>query len=1665
MFAMKRHFSNLLAIFLAFSVLSGILPAYAAEAEDNQSNIALGKTVTDSSGAPESEYWSPGFLTDGENKGLVDGNTAVGWTSPDQNNAGTPQDMQIELTIDLNGTYLVSSVNIAPTEFDAGKFFPVAYKISISTDGSAWTEVLADRKADLPGGGSANKQIYSFETPRDAAYVRITITEHRAEYNEDGSVKKYMSQLGEIEVYGKQVAHPGTEEQPRGENVALHKPVSDSSNAASNIYWSTQFLTDGANETVTSSNNAVGWSSPDTADGGTAQNQVIDLVIDLQGACLINEVVLLPTKFDSGKFYPTAYTIYHSTNGTDWTTVGSDTIPNVPSVSPLRYRLQEDAEASFVRVSITGHRFADNKYMSQLGEIEVYGVPVSPPLTDPEPDGTNIALGQKISATSYFTDPDHKQNYAVEQLVDGLRGNSAESSHLGWATKKDIGETDTVTISLELDGIYAVENVALSPVLSDGGRFFPVDYAIHLSEDGTQWTLLDSITGAAAGQNLRQHKPQAAVRTKYIKIVINRHRHGTENGRQLYASRIGEVEVYGTLVQRDAPTINKASLRMAPGSSDQLIIGWRTGILTASIQWASSNEAVASVDASGNVYAHSEGSAIITGTYAGDTVTCNVTVTEDKATDHFMFTAFWPMEKENINQAWVNQMAAAGINNIQLQYSMNTANYDDNIAIIQLAHKAGIGVTVNEKSWGWGDITSWDDARITNEARKYSHIPGVNGYFLVDEPSMEDQPRYYHCFKAFKDAMPGADVHFNFLPYLTGMEELLTSEARPYVDYLMFDAYIYPGENGINDDYLFSTSERVRELGVKYGINTAQYVESLDQSFINLRRPNGSELLYKANAVLAYGVKQIAYFTWRTPTDVGDFGEAVVHADGTPTDLYDTVSNFNNRVLNMENILMNVDALAVYHTGENCGNAYKPVPENFFLQPVSSSSRGLIISYMRERGSGENLQNYVMLVNRDTTSPVNVSFLADADAAPLRTISGQTITTLIPDADGCYKLTLAAGDGILLQTCENFHWDLDEAFIETPAGENAAQAAGTALSPHSDQLTDGARISNSYTDGCGLPGYRVNVDSGIVLTMNFGGPQTLNRVDIYPGATEDFPRDFQLEGSTDGESWTMLDDQRNFDLPENGAYCITFPAKQYRILRLTVTSTISGQLHLCEWEAYNDDGSVPMPSALNTVVPVDTQVRPSENLARQAGVEIICSDSHEPGAYWYKELINDGTCYDAIGVGNAGWSSTARETASTNPPWIGYDLGGLKSVFKIVVYNAWDDRGAKKAECFPSDYAVETSLDGVNWDTVYSVKNDSNWELVGARTLEFAATPARYIRFVGQRMGRCGEGFMMQLSELEVYGSDFCEADKTALNAAINLAESLDQNSYTIESWSNLVDCLATAHIIRNDALASQQEVNFAEAALKEAIDLLILIESPQPIIPIQPPFPDYSSGTSKPGASGANTKPDKPDLPAEPQESADYKPSETPFQPETVFKDVTPDQWFYGAVEYVCSQGLFMGVTSDSFQPELEMSRAMLATVLYRLAGSPDITINSPFRDVNGQAYYADAISWGVDNGIINGTAAGLFSPDGDVTREHIAVFLYRYAVHVGFDVSDRAAFERYDDAEEISEYAREALSWAVATGLLTGRSSNTLAPHGAATRAEVAIILMRLNRLMYAN
>ena len=1658
------------------------------EAQPEGTNIALHKPVTASNSHYESTYWHASFLTDGENHDLSGGNN-VGWSSTDP----VAVDQEIDLTVDLQGTFQIDAISLLPTAFDNGKFFPVAYTLQVSQDGTTWTDVASDRKDTAPAVEPQN-YFMDAETETVASYVRIHITENRT------VGANTLSQLGEIEVYGTRL--------PSGNNIALHKPVTDTNGSNDGTYWHTSFLTDGENHGLDGGNN-VGWSSTDPV----AVDQEIDLTVDLQGTFLLDSISLLPTVFDSGKFFPVAYTLQVSRDGKTWTDVASDRKDEVPAVEPQTYFMDAETVASYVRVHITENRSNGTNTLSQLGEIEVYGFEANS--DDPAYTGTNVALGQKVSADNYFEDPDSNRNYAVEELVDGLRGKSSEGTRYGYATKKNVEETTPVSFQVELDGIYAVDNVTLVPVQMDSGAFFPQDYEIFTSVDGINWTSLEKVVGAETGAVLRQHKPAEAVNARYVKVEITRHRYatGTYRGQleTLWGSRIAEIEIYGEVVTRDAPYINKSALQMNAGSKDQLSVGWRVGDPLNNVTWVSNNPNVVTISETGAVQAVANGTAVITGYYpAGDTypegsVTCSVTISDYKATDNLMITTFWPMLKENMTQEYVNDIANAGFNNIQLQYSLDVANYDDNMTIIGMAQKAGIGVTVNEKDWGWGFITNWSDEEITAAAQKYSHIPGVIGYFLVDEPMSSVQASFYHCFKAFRDAMPEADVHMNFLPDLAGMKELMQSEAAPYVEYLMWDAYIYPNV-GVRDNALFTCSNNVRLLGLKYGVKTAQYIQSCGFNGA-FRRPNGDEIRYNVNAALAYGNKQIAYFTYRKPADVGEvFTDAIVKEDGTKTDLYEDVAGINNAALQLGPTLMSVEALEVYHTGEESG-VNNPLPENFFLQPTSSSGRGLIISYMKNLDTN---QNYVMLVNRDYVNAATVSFTVDEAAGALQYVSQE---------DGNLKaltgnsVELVPGGCILIKTADDFDFVPGYGeFDETPAGQNAA--AGdlvTVSAPGANvtQLTDGARIVHDFDPNisvsCDLLGYQATVGDGTAITLDFGGLQTLNRVDLYPGAADQFPSSFVLEGSADGNTWTELANETAYVLPENLACSLTFATAQYQYLRLTVRATASGSLQLCELEAYNDDGTVPALRPLNGAVEVDKDQKPADNLARGELVTVISSDNHPQGdTYWRPELINDGYGYDALlltGI-TAGWSSRPGRERATDAAWIGYDLGEVKNITKVVAFNAWHERPneGKAAECYPADYKIQVSMDGETWTNVYEVYNDTNWTQVGARTFEFDGVNARYVRFYGERLGR-SEGFLMQLSELEVYGGNAVEepADKTALNAAIAAAEALNENDYTDESWADLQAALAAARSAAGAEDVSQDDVDAATAAVTEAMEALkrkpaaetadktalnAAIAAAEALN--ENDYTDESWADLQAALAAARSAAGAEDVSQDDVDAATaalaeamialekkpvVKPGDrpvigTPSKPVDkftgTFTDVAPEDWYFDAVKYVYVNGLFKGVTATTFQPNANMTRGMLVTVLYRLAGEPAVVGTSEFKDVSSDAYYDQAVRWAKVNGIVTGVTEETFQPDGNITREQMAAILYRYAKYAGMDVSARADLSSYADAGQISDYAKEAMSWAVAMGLISGRSATTLAPTGCATRAEVATILMRYDEYL---
>ncbi len=175
-------------------------------------------------------------------------------------------------------------------------------------------------------------------------------------------------------------------------------------------------------------------------------------------------------------------------------------------------------------------------------------------------------------------------------------------------------------------------------------------------------------------------------------------------------------------------------------------------------------------------------------------------------------------------------------------------------------------------------------------------------------------------------------------------------------------------------------------------------------------------------------------------------------------------------------------------------------------------------------------------------------------------------------------------------------------------------------------------------------------------------------------------------------------------------------------------------------------------------------------------------------------------------------------------------------------------------------------------------------------------------------------------------------------------------------------------------------------------------------------------------------------------------------------FNDVTQGDWYYNAVMTVAGKLIMSGVTETTFEPAQNMNRAMFVTVLGRLSREHvDQTRASKFQDVRNDGWSAGYIAWATDNDIVAGNGDGTFGQYNDVTREQIAVMLCRYAQYRGFDVSGTDSLAAFPDEADVSDYALEALRWAVGYGLITGTDNGELLPGGVATRAQVATMLER--------
>ena len=258
---------------------------------------------------------------------------------------------------------------------------------------------------------------------------------------------------------------------------------------------------------------------------------------------------------------------------------------------------------------------------------------------------------------------------------------------------------------------------------------------------------------------------------------------------------------------------------------------------------------------------------------------------------------------------------------------------------------------------------------------------------------------------------------------------------------------------------------------------------------------------------------------------------------------------------------------------------------------------------------------------------------------------------------------------------------------------------------------------------------------------------------------------------------------------------------------------------------------------------------------------------------------------------------------------------------------------------------------------------------------------------------------------------------------------------------------MAKANELTNENFTEASWAAF-EAALKDAEAILADNAATQEMV-------DGAYDALQAAISALTQKtPDEPDEPVIPDWPVVPTLPITPVIPtmpevdEIPFGDVRGTDWYYDAVKYVYDNGLMNGTGSGKFSPLGETTRGMIVTILYRQSGSPAVKSDNA-------SWWSDARVWAMANGISDGT-----NMDGQITREQLAAMLYRYAKLTGADVSAGGDLNKFTDAAQVSSWAVEAMQWAVGEGILTGRPNGTVDPKGLATRAEVAAMFMRFDK-----
>lgn len=718
---------------------------------------------------------------------------------------------------------------------------------------------------------------------------------------------------------------------------------------------------------------------------------------------------------------------------------------------------------------------------------------------------------------------------------------------------------------------------------------------------------------------------------------------------------------------------------------------------------------------------------------------------KDMLRDTVVLSVFWPPMKGFTDDIQYEYLKNAHID--LLEYNSDTLF--SNSAVLETAmtacEKYGLKMTVFD-SGAKDHWLSLSDEQIISLASKYKDREAVIGYYLVDEPSNANP--WGRVTRLMNSVMPGAVCQMNMLPAFAlanpqgHAEDWINAAGAENLRYLSYDHYPF-GLAADSRPNMFDNMDLVREVGLKYGVDTALYIQATS-NYQGFRDPDEGEMRYHTSAALAYGFKNLKYFTWMTPVErTEDFADAIIDPKGNPTEKYEWVCSINGDIKKVANILGRCEAVDIYHSGKRDSGTER-ISSSSPVRPENATENEFIFSVMVDKYSSV---EYLMIVNKDFNSEKQTEFTVKGVSAIYDVTNGEE--TAVTLDNGKFTAEFKEG-GFRLYRLEGSiapeYEDADK--------DNLAQ--GKAVYSSSSLGKDGwynmcAVDGKSTSKTKNSQGYKPEQffeDGENYFMIDLNRAVDINRIDVYPageGATigTSFPVKYEVLVSEDGKDFTRVAEFERSGLIEQ-IPSHTFDTVKARYVKLVFTeaAALAGAktLEIAEIEIYNDDGSIPKPARIE---------RPDVELTGNFALNKPVMASSNVGNWgWDTVCAVDGET--GTPSSNPGWSSQVL-THIDDPfaeEWIMIDLCTVTKVNTVKLYPR------ESGIYFPVKLEIQVSRDGNEFTTVYTYEDTSGQVSGDVRVFTFDDIEARYVRALAKEMTEVKsspDGYLFQLSEFEIY--------------------------------------------------------------------------------------------------------------------------------------------------------------------------------------------------------------------------------------------------------------------------------------------------------------------------